>query len=74
MTTSRIDIARTGIVIPIGIYCYFGFELIFEKLRSFRIAKHKASINANQYVRKSTLYEETYPSSVDFRCKGTTKK
>ena len=29
------------IVIPIGIYCYFGFDLI-EKLRSFLVVKHKA--------------------------------
>ena len=33
------------IFIPIGIYCYFGFDLV-EKLRSFQAAKHKASINA----------------------------
>ena len=37
------------IVIPIGIYCYFGFDLI-EKLRSFRFVKHKASINAISYL------------------------
>ena len=30
------------IVIPIGIYCYFGLDLI-EKLRSFRVTKRKAS-------------------------------
>lgn len=29
------------IVIPIGIYCYFSFDLI-EKLRSFRFVKRKA--------------------------------
>ena len=33
------------IIIPIGIYCYFGFDLI-EKLRSFLVVKRKASINA----------------------------
>ena len=32
-------------VIPIGIYCYFGFDLI-EKLRSFLLVKRRASINA----------------------------
>jgi len=30
------------IVIPIGIHCYFDFDLNFEKLRSFRFVKHKA--------------------------------
>ena len=33
------------IIIPIGIYCYFGFDLV-EKLLSFRFVKRKASINA----------------------------
>ena len=33
------------IIIPIGIYCYFGFDLV-EKLRSFLLVKRKASINA----------------------------
>ena len=52
MTNRFVRNTKQGIyVIPIGIYCYLGFELIFEKLRSFRIAKHKASINAIQYVR-----------------------
>ena len=36
-------------IIPIGIYCYFGFDLV-EKLRSFQVVKRKASINAIQYV------------------------
>ena len=30
------------IIIPIGIYCYFGFDLV-EKLRSFLLVKRKAS-------------------------------
>ena len=46
MTTHYTDCrCSMDIVIPIGIYCYFGFDLI-EKLRSFRFVKRKASINA----------------------------
>ena len=33
------------IVIPIGIYCYFGFDLI-EKLRSFRVTNAKRQGNS----------------------------
>ena len=39
------------IFIPIGIHCYFDFDLNVEKLLSFLIVKRKASINAIQYVR-----------------------
>ena len=42
MTTHYTDCrCSMDIVIPIGIYCYFGFDLI-EKLRSFRFVKRKA--------------------------------
>ena len=34
------------IIIPIGIYCYFDFDLNLEKLLSFLLIKRKASINA----------------------------
>ena len=67
------------IIIPIGIYCYFGFDLI-EKLRSFRVTKRKASINATQYVRnlpKERTFakhfpQDIFPSSVGINCKGNT--
>ena len=41
------------IIIPIGIYCYFGFDLV-EKLRSFLLVKRKASINAISICQKPT--------------------
>ena len=67
------------IIIPIGIYCYFGFDLI-EKLRSFRVTKRKASINATQYVRNlpkertfaKHFSQDIFPSSVGIDCKGNT--
>ena len=68
------------IVIPIGIYCYFGFDLI-EKLRSFRVTKHKASINAILICPKPTpkrtiakhFSQDIFPSSVGIGCKGSEK-
>ena len=68
------------IIIPIGIYCYFGFDLI-EKLRSSRVTKRKASINATQYVRNlpkertfaKHFSQDIFPSSVGIDCKGTKK-
>ena len=68
------------IIIPIGIYCYFGFDLI-EKLRSFRVTKRKASINATQYVRNlpkertfaKHFSQDIFPLAQVCDCKGTKK-
>ena len=38
-------------VTPIGIYCYFDFDLKLKSCEVFRTPKLKASINAIQYVR-----------------------
>ena len=67
-------------VIPIGIYCYFGFDLI-EKLRSFRFVRRKASINAISICQKPTqertfakrFSQDIFLSSAGFDCKGTIK-
>ena len=67
------------IIIPIGIYCYFDFDLNLEKLLSFLIVKCKASINAISICPKPTqertfakrFSQDIFPSSVGFDCKIT---
>lgn len=54
-------------VTPIGIYCYFASDCCL-KIAKFRIVKHKASINAIQYV-ESTAKQGHIPSSVDSTAK-----
>ena len=39
---------------------------LYSKVAKFRLAKHKASINAITICLKIHPYEETYPSNVDF--------
>ncbi len=53
-----------------GIYCYFAFDLV-EKLRSFLVVKHKASINAINMC-KTYIVTRTLPLNVGLRCKNTT--
>ncbi len=65
------------IVIPIGIYCYFGFDLA-GKVAKFSTHQTQSAINAIQYVRnlpKKTFAkrfsQDIFPSSVGIGCKGT---
>ena len=54
----------------IGIYCYFDFDDIYEKLRSFLLVKHKASINAIKYV-QTYAHKGTLSPRAGLRCKIT---
>ena len=68
------------IVIPIGIYCYFGFIKYSE---SCEVSNNKtqSAINAIQYVRNLPLErpfakrfsQDIFPSSVGFGDKGSEK-
>ena len=68
------------IVIPIGIYCYFGLIRI-EKLRSFLLINAKRNKRYIKYVKNlpkertfaKRFSQDIFPPSVGFGCKGTIK-
>ena len=68
------------IVIPIGIYCYFGF-IKYSEICEVSNNKTQSAINAIKICQKPTqertfakrFSQDISPSSVGFDCKGTEK-
>ena len=69
------------IIIPIGIYCYFDFDLSKWKVAKFSIGQTQ-SVNKRYLICQKPTQErpiakrfsqDIFPSSVGIGCKGTTK-
>ena len=68
------------IVIPIGIYCYFGFVLLLESCE-VSVSKTQSVNKRYSICQKPTqerpiakrFSQDIFPSSVGFGCKGTIK-